>query len=93
MKKTINFEGPILPGSISSTMAKCGKPNCACKDKEPKLHGPYYRWTGVIDRKRTTVTIDEKTMEECRRRIEKYRRFQEKIDQLLAEALKNAPWK
>ena len=93
MKKTITFEGPILPGSISSATGKCGQPKCACKDKKPKLHGPYYRWTGAIDGKRTTVTINKETMEECGRRIENYRTLQKKIDQLLAEALNDAPWK
>ena len=36
---------PLLPGSVSTAQSTCGKPNCACKKKPPKLHGTYYRWT------------------------------------------------
>lgn len=91
-KIILDTEGPILPGSISVAESKCGKPNCACKAKPPKLHGPFYRWTGVLNGKRTTKTISKKMAGECERRIENYRRLQKKLDQLLEKALENAPW-
>lgn len=91
-KIALEIEGPILPGSISVAESTCGKPNCACKAKPPRLHGPFYRWTGVIKGKRTTKTISKETARECERRIENYRRAQKKIDQLLERALENAPW-
>ena len=91
-KIKIIFEGPVLPGSISIAKSKCGKPNCACKAKRPKLHGPFYRWTGVINGKRTTKTISKEVAGECLTRIKKYKKMQEKMDEILKIALDNAPW-
>jgi hypothetical protein len=91
-KIIIVAEGPILPGSISTATSQCGKSNCACKASPPKLHGPYYRWTGFIKGKRTTKTISKKLAEECDRRIKNYRALQTKLEQILEGALANAPW-
>jgi hypothetical protein len=91
-KITLVIEGPILPGSISTARSQCGKKNCACKADPPKLHGIYYRWTGMIDGKRTTKTISKDVAKECERRIANYRAFQKKLDQILANALSEAPW-
>ena len=92
-KITIVIEGPILPGSVSTAKSQCGKPNCACKASPPKLHGTYYRWTGFLKGKRTTKTITKETAEECERRIKNYRALQGQLDQIIEEALANAPWK
>lgn|SRR5258708_30810983 len=92
-KLKITADGPILSGSISTAMSQCGKPNCACKAKRPRLHGPFYRWTGVIDGKRTTKTISKDLAKECERRIARYRTLQKKLDQILKEAILDGPWK
>ncbi len=92
-KISIVVAGPILPGSISTTTGPCGKPNCACKAHPPKLHGPYYRWTGFINGKRTTKTISQKVAQECERRINNYRVLQNRIEQIVQDALANAPWR
>jgi len=84
---------PLLPGSVSAAASTCGKPNCACKGKPPKLHGLYYRWTGFLRGKRTTKTLSKEVARECQRRIKNYRRLQRAIEQILAQALANAPWK
>ncbi len=91
-KITIIFEGPVLPGSVSTAESQCGKPNCVCKDKPPKLHGIYYRWTGAIRGRRTTKTISKEIAKECERRIKNYRALQKKIEQILDDALLHAPW-
>ena len=93
MKKRIEFDWPILPGSISTAKSQCGTEGCGCKKKRsPQLHGSYYRWTGFIDGKRTTKTISKEEALECKRRIRKFRRLQKQIDALLAQALRGAPW-
>lgn len=92
MKKTLEFEGPILPGSVSTARSRCGKAHCACKLRPPHLHGTYYRWTGFIEGKRTTKTVSKDVAQECMRRIRNYRGLQEKIEMLLREALSTAPW-
>jgi hypothetical protein len=47
-KMALQVSLPLLPGSVSTAQSACGKPNCACKEDPPKLHGTYYRWTGII---------------------------------------------
>jgi len=93
MKKHLEFDWPILSGSISTAESQCGKQRCACKKKRsPELHGIYYRWTGFIEGKRTTKTVSKEVAQECQRRIHRFRKLQKEIDSLLREALKNAPW-
>jgi hypothetical protein len=84
---------PLLPGSVSTASSTCGKPHCACKQSPPKLHGVYYRWTGILEGKRTTKTISKEVARECQRRIKNYRRLQRQVEQLLVKALAQAPWK
>ena len=93
MKILIKINAPILTGSISTASSRCGKTRCACKDKEPKLHGPYYRWTGVINGKRTTKTISKEVAHECQKRIDQYKKFKKQIDEIMKNALLHAPWK
>lgn len=90
---TLEITVPLLPGSITTALSTCGKPNCACKNKRPKLHGLYYRWTGFLDGKRTTKTLSKEVARECQRRVKNYRRLQRQIENLLAQALAHAPWK
>ena len=84
---------PLLPGSITTAWSTCGKPNCACKARHPKLHGLYYRWTGFLEGKRTTKTLSKEVAKECQRRIKNYHRLQRQIENLLGQALAHAPWK
>jgi hypothetical protein len=92
-KKRIEFDWPILAGSISTANSRCGAEGCGCqKKRSPQLHGTYYRWTGFIDGKRTTKTISKEVARECKRRIRLYKKLQKQIDVLLAEALRSAPW-
>jgi hypothetical protein len=92
MKIIIAFDGPILTGSISTARSRCGKKKCACKAKKPKLHGTYYRWTGFIAGKRTTKTISSEEARECKKRILRYKKLKQQLDQLLEQALLEAPW-
>lgn len=92
MKQQLSFDGPILDGSVSTAWSACGKANCACKGDPPRLHGPYYRWTGVIEGRRTTKTISAETARECERRIGNYRKLQRTIERLVRKAAKSAPW-
>jgi hypothetical protein len=92
-KRSIEFDWPILSGSISTANSQCGNEGCACRKKRlPQLHGTYYRWTGFIDGKRTTKTISREQAKECRRRIKRFRKLQKQIDALLSQSLANAPW-
>jgi len=92
MKTKIEVDGNLLNGTISTARSRCGKRNCACKSRKPRLHGTYYRWTGIIEGKRTTKTITPEVALECRRRIKNYKKFKKKIDIVLQQALMEAPW-
>jgi len=89
---TLQITLPLLPGSLSTARSTCGKPNCACKAKPPKLHGPYYRWTGFLQGKRTTKTLTPQEARECKQRIAHYRALEKQISQLVRQAFKEAPW-
>ncbi len=88
----IIFDAPILCGCITVSKTKCGKPNCACKAVPPKLHGPYYIWTGIIKDKRTTRTLSKEVAKECQRKIDNYKKLQKKIKAILDEELQNVQW-
>jgi hypothetical protein len=90
---TLQARLPLLPGSLSVVHSACGKPNCACKDTPPKLHGPYYRWTGFIAGKRTTKSITPEQARECKRRIRNFRALEKQLRRLVRYALQHAPWK
>jgi hypothetical protein len=92
MKRSITFEWPVLPGSVSTARSRCGKLNCACKGRPPRLHGAYYRWTGFLGGKRTTKTISRETALECQRRIQNFRKLQREIERLVRASLGDAPW-
>jgi len=50
------------------------------------------RWTGMLQGKRTTKTISQENARECERRIKNYKKLLKKIDEILKNALKEAPW-
>ena len=58
IKRRISDLGNVRSGSISTQYNVCGKPNCACKDKEnPKKHGPYYQLSYYNDKSRHTTSF------------------------------------
>jgi hypothetical protein len=89
---TLQITLPLLPGSLSTARSTCGKANCACKAKPPKLHGPYYRWTGFLNGKRTTKTLTPEQARQCRQRIANFRALEKQIQHLVRQALQAAPW-
>jgi hypothetical protein len=93
-KKTriIKFSWPILHGTISTAVAKCGQKNCRCQVDPKALHGPYYRWTGKLKGKITTRTISAQEANECERWIENYRKLMAELEKILEEASDSAPW-
>jgi hypothetical protein len=90
--RTLRFFWPMLHGTISKAMAKCGQKNCKCRKNPNELHGPYYRWTGRLNGKITTKTLTKELAQECQRRIKNYQKLQRKIEELINEASDSAPW-
>lgn len=88
----LRVPGLILPGSVSTATPRCGKHTCKCWDDPAHRHGPYYRWTGIIDEKKTTVTLTQEEAKECARRIQNFRTLQARVARVIKEALEIAPW-
>ena len=91
-KIIIIAKGPIIPGTISAALAKCDKLACRCRRDPKYLHGPYYHSTGWIKGKPTTKTVSREVARQCQRRIENYRKLQNKIETMIADAIDHAPW-
>ena len=87
------LDWPFLPGCISTARSRCGQPGCACKGQPPKLHGPYYRWTGLVAGKPTTITLSAKEARECQRRIKRFRRLQKRLRRWIGQGMQCAPWR
>jgi hypothetical protein len=90
-KIIITSPGPVLPGTISTAHAKCGKATCRCQQDPIYLHEPYHRRTGWINGKPTTKTVSEGVARECQKRIENYKELQKRIEKTIAGALDQAP--
>ena len=90
-KITLQGDGPILSGSIFISYLKCGKKNCQCFENPAKRH-KIYQWSGNIQGKNTTRTLDETMYLECRKRIANYKKLKARFDKEIGNALKNAPW-
>lgn len=91
-KRSIHFYWPIIDGSVSTAFAKCGQKNCRCHTDPKALHGPYYRWIGNVNGKKTTRTIDPKLAKEIKRWMANYENLQRQIAQMIKEALDSANW-
>lgn len=92
MKIQLEVSEAVLPGTVSEAMAKCGKKNCRCNKDPSQMHGPYYRWTGTIDGKRTTITLTKEEADECRKRIKNWKKLQKDMALIEKKALSRAPW-
>jgi hypothetical protein len=72
----------LLPGSLSLSHLRCGKPACHCaKDK----HGhPFWSLTFMVRGKKHVQHIPRQWVEDVRRRVEAGREFQEAVREVLA---------
>jgi hypothetical protein len=73
-------------------MARCGKQTCKCREDPSQRHGPYYRWTGIIDGKKTTVTLTQEEAQACQQRIKNFKKLQARLAKVITVALEAAPW-
>jgi hypothetical protein len=79
--------GPVLPGTISIAMNRCGKPNCACHADPPRLHGPYVTWTRKVNGKTVTRRLTREQVERYQPWFENNRRLGQLISELEALSL------
>jgi len=81
----------MVSGPLVERYAPCGKPNCKCKKRGSKGHGPYYYVQVKMKGKYTYVYLgkDKELIEKARRyseyikEIARIRQINREIDQLL----------
>jgi hypothetical protein len=69
-----------LPGSLSLTHLRCGKPTCHCA--EDRGH-PVWSLTFMVQGKKRVQHIPKEWVEEVRRRVEAGREFQDAVREVL----------
>ena len=71
----------LLPGSLSQTHSRCGKPTCHCAGD--KGH-PSWMLTFMVAGKKRVERIPVEWVEEVRRRVEAGREFKQAVAEVLA---------
>jgi hypothetical protein len=70
-----------LPGSLSLSHLRCGKPTCHCA--EDRGH-PVWSLTFMVQGKKRVQHIPKEWVEEVRRRVKEGREFQDAVREVLA---------
>lgn len=70
----------LLPGSLTRSLTRCGKPNCHCADGEGH---PAWSLTFMSEGKRRVERIPKEWVEQVRRRVEAGRQFHEAVREVL----------
>jgi hypothetical protein len=70
-----------LPGSLSLTHLRCGKPTCHCADDRGH---PVWSLTFMVQGKKRVQHIPKEWVEEVRRRVQAGREFQDAVREVLA---------
>lgn len=82
--------GFALPGTINVAMNRCGKPNCACHQDPPRLHGPYITWTRKVNGKTVTRRLTREQLERYQPWFENDRRLRQLTKELQTLSLQAA---
>jgi hypothetical protein len=70
-----------LPGSLSLTQRRCGKPNCRCVEGDGHA---LWQLTFMVDGKKRVERIPEEWVAEVRRRVEEGREFKRAMVEVFA---------
>ncbi len=70
-----------LPGSLSQTHRRCGKPSCHCADGEGH---PMWSLTFMVDGKKRVERIPEEWVKQIRPLVEEGREFKDAVAELFA---------
>src|SRR6266404_5513567 len=91
VKRQLQAQGPMRPGSLSRQYNVCGKPGCRCKDhSHPRRHGPYYQLNYVYRGKKTSRFIRREILGQVRIELANYKKFRRLTDQWIGLAIKAA---
>ena len=72
------------PGSITSAIRRCGKPQCHCAKPNDPGHGPHFQLTQKIGGKTVTQNLpSQPAVRKAEREIAEFRRFQSLTSELV----------
>ena len=68
----------LRPGSVSSVLRRCGKPNCHCAQPKDPGHGPHLQLTYKVDGKTVTEALPSPAaVQKAQREIAEFRKFEQ----------------
>ena len=73
----------LLPGSLSQSTLRCGKPSCHCAQPKDPGH-PIWTLTFMVDGNKRTQHIPRDWVEDIQRRVDAGREFQNAVREVLA---------
>ena len=79
--RRFHLPGDLLPGSLSLSHLRCGKPTCHCAEGQGH---PVWSFTFMVRGKKHTQHIPKDWVEDVRRRVEGGHEFQEAVREVLA---------
>ena len=80
IKDEIAVLGELRPGSISRQYNVCGNPDCRCKAKPPKKHGPYYQLSFTWQGRSKSQFVRKEDLPEVRKQVRNYKRLRELVE-------------
>src|SRR5450759_1344038 len=76
--------GDFQPGSITSALRRCGKPECHCAKPDDPGHGPHFQLTQKISGKTVTQNLpSQPAVRKAEKEIAEFRRFQSLTGELV----------
>jgi hypothetical protein len=79
--RTLKIPEDALPGSLSLSHRRCGKPTCRCASGEGH---PLWSLTFMIDGKKRVERVPDDWVEEVRRQVEAGRELKQTLAEFLA---------
>jgi len=79
--RTLKIPEDALPGSLSLSHRRCGKPTCRCASGEGH---PLWSLTFMVDGKKRVERVPDDWVEEVRRQVEAGRELKQTVAEFLA---------
>ena len=81
--RAFSIPDDLLPGSLSQSHLRCGKPTCHCAQPKDPGH-PIWTLTFMVNGKKHTQHIPNQWVEQVQRRVNAGREFQDAVREVLA---------
>ena len=88
LARELSKVGFAIDGSLVQLSARCGKPNCRCKEDPPQLHGPYWQWSAKVAGKTISRRLDDEEASLYREWIANRRHIEAVLTEMKAIASK-----